>query len=175
MNGQPYPVSITSIAQGQLKWRRCSALGVEVFILALLVATAAWARRPVTRLSGHWTITIGPAEVLRGTWTAQISARKPNRAQGYWRLLSENGEILSEGKWWVRKNSHGWHGTWKVRNGDSQPINGVWHANISSSTTSTFAEVLKSTASKILTGNWQRPGYAGNWWVRGPSRREQQP
>ncbi len=139
-------------------------------MLALMATSVALARRPVIRLSGHWTATTGPAQVLRGTWTAEISPKKPNEAHGYWRLLSESGDILLEGKWWARKTGHGWHGTWKARSGDSQPFTGVWRASISSSNTETFAKMLKSTARKILTGNWQYGGYAGGWWLRGPEQ-----
>jgi hypothetical protein len=141
-----------------------------IFVLALLVASGAFARKPVTRLRGSWTATAGPGQVFTGTWTAETTERKPNEARGYWTLLSAGGDIRAEGRWSARKTGHRWHGTWTARSGDGPPFSGSWSADINgSSAEETFAAMLKSTATKIVTGSWEYGAYAGNWWLRGPS------
>lgn len=140
-----------------------------IFVLALLVGSWALARQPLARLRGSWTATVGPAQVFTGTWTAEVSSRKPNQAHGYWTLLAADGTIRAEGKWSARKAGQGWHGTWTARSGDGRPISGSWSANISGAGGETFGDMLKSTATKIVTGAWQHGIYAGNWWLRGPS------
>lgn len=167
MARQCYPAEMDPLQRRRAAWGRRAAAGAAICLLALLATSAALARRPVTWLTGHWTATNGPAQVLRGTWSAEISPRKPNEAHGYWRLFSENGEMLVQGKWSARKTGHGWNGTWKAQSGDSQPMKGKWHASISGSNKETFVEMLKSTDKKIVTGNWEHADYAGNWWLRG--------
>jgi hypothetical protein len=141
-----------------------------IFLLALLVGACALAQKPKARLRGSWTATISPTQVFTGTWTAEVSSRKANEAHGYWTLLAADGTIRAEGRWSARKTGRSWHGTWTARNGDGRPFSGSWSANINgSSDEETFADMLKSTATKILTGSWQRGVYAGKWWLRGPS------
>lgn len=138
-----------------------------VLAVVLVVGCCAWAKKSPRVLRGRWTATDGPGQIYRGTWSAVVTSRKPNEAQGYWSLLSSGGQILGAGRWSAKKTGDGWQGTWKARDGDHRPVAGKWKADINSSGDGTLAGMLKSTASKIVDGNWQFGGAGGNFWLRG--------
>jgi hypothetical protein len=146
-----------------------SAAATRAFLLAIvfLVSSCAWAKKSPEVLRGRWTATDGPGQILRGTWSAVVTSRKPDAAQGYWNMLSADGQILGAGRWSAKKTGHGWQGIWKARDGAHRPISGTWKADISSPGDGTLAEMLKSTASKIVDGHWQYDDHGGNWWLRG--------
>lgn len=152
-------------------------VATRAFVLAvvLLVGCCAWAKKSPKVLRGRWTATDGPGQIFRGTWSAVITSRKPDAAQGYWSMLSASGQILGAGHWSAKKTGHGWQGTWKARDGNHRPVSGKWDADISSPSDSTLAKMLESTATKIVDGHWQYGGHGGKWWLHGSTQPSFQP
>ena len=63
-------------------------------IFGLIVGFCALAQQASPVLLGSWTATTSPNQIFRGTWSAQVSLRSPNRAFGSWTLVNEAGDVL---------------------------------------------------------------------------------
>ena len=121
------------------------------FAFGLIVAFCALAQQASPVLLGSWTATAGPNQIFRGTWSAQVSLRSPNRAIGSWTLLNEAGDVLREGTWSAQKTGQRWQGTWTARPMKGQLLSGTWAADAASLNAESLAEMLKSTATKEVT------------------------
>jgi len=115
---------------------------------------------------------MGPAQVFRGTWSAQSSSPNPNAARGSWTLLSDAGDILLAGTWSARKTGQGWEGTWTARPAKGQLLSGTWTADPTNLNAKSFAEMLKGTATKEVAGWWRSGRYEGNWWLKGSPKQD---
>jgi len=143
-----------------------------IFGLLLCFCTLAQQVSPV--LLGSWTATGGPNQIFRGTWSAQVSIHSPNRAIGSWTLLNEAGDVLLEGTWSAQKTGKSWQGTWTARATKGGSFSGTWTADVANLNAESFAEMLKSTATKEVSGSWRSGRHQGNWWLKGsrqPPRR----
>src|ERR1700751_6343200 len=129
-------------------------LGSFVFGLILCSCTLAQQASPV--LLGSWTATATPNQIFRGTWSAQVSLHSPNRAIGSWILLNEAGDVLLEGTWSAQKTGKSWQGTWTARPMKGQLLSGTWTADAASLNADSLAEMLKSAATKEVTGSGGR-------------------
>jgi hypothetical protein len=118
-------------------------------------------------LYGRWTATAGPSQIFRGTWSAEISPRNANEAQGSWTLVNDSGEVTLEGTWLARKTGSHWRGTWRARTSHGRLFSGSWDAHLPDSKNQTFADLLKRTVEEEVAGFWQSGGYQGNWWLTG--------
>ena len=144
------------------------------FVFVLILGLCALAQQVSPVLLGSWTATAGPNQIFRGTWSAQVSLRSPNRAIGSWTLLNEAGDVLLEGTWSAQKTGKGWQGTWTARTTKGGSFSGTWNADAASLNVQSFAEMLKSTAAKEVAGSWRSGRHQGNWWLKGsrqPPRR----
>ena len=137
------------------------------FAFGLIVGFCALAQQVSPVLLGSWTATAGPSQIFRGTWSAQVSLRSPNRAIGSWTLLNEAGDVLLEGTWSAQKTGQHWQGTWTARPMKGQLLSGIWTADAASSNAESLAELLKSTATKEATGSWRSGRHQGNWSLKG--------
>jgi hypothetical protein len=135
-----------------------------IFGLILGVCTLAQEVSPV--LLGSWTATAGPKQIFRGTWSAQASLHNSNRAIGSWTLLNETGEVVLEGTWTAQKTGQRWQGTWTARPMKGQSLSGTWTADATSLNAESLAEMLKSTATKEVTGSWRSGRHQGNWSLK---------
>jgi hypothetical protein len=136
------------------------------FIAAIALASCALAQQTPQQLNGKWTATAA-SQVYRGTWTADISSRSPNAAQGDWTLLAGDGELAAEGTWSARKSARAWQGTWSARAGNGRPLSGSWSTSISDPKVKTFAAMLQATMKEEIEGAWQTGASAGSWWLQG--------
>jgi hypothetical protein len=137
-------------------------------VLALFVGSSALAQQVSPVLSGTWTATAGPTQVLRGTWSGQTSPHSPNVARGSWTLLNEAGdEILMQGTWSAQKIAQGWRGTWTARILNGRSFSGTWNADMAGFGGKTIEEMLERTTTKEIAGWWRSGGYQGNWWLKG--------
>ena len=118
-------------------------------------------------LYGRWTATAGPSQIFRGTWSAEISPRNANEAQGSWTLVNDSGEVTLEGTWSARKTGSRWTGTWRARTSHGRLFSGSWDAHLPESKKQTFADLLKRTVEEEVAGFWQSGRYQGNWWLTG--------
>jgi hypothetical protein len=141
-------------------------------ILGLILSFCALAQEASPVLTGSWTATVSPAQVFRGTWSAQSSSPNPNAARGSWTLLSDAGDILLAGTWSVRKTGQGWEGTWTARPAKGQLLSGTWTADPTNLNAKSFAEMLKGTATKEVAGWWRSGRYEGNWWLKGSPKQD---
>jgi hypothetical protein len=137
------------------------------FVFGLIVGFSALAQQVSPVLLGSWTATAGPSQIFRGTWSAQTSLHNANRALGSWTLLNEAGDVLLEGTWSAQKTGNGWQGTWTARATKGQSFSGTWTADAASLNAESLAEMLKSTATKEVTGSWRSGRYQGNWSLKG--------
>jgi len=136
-------------------------------VFALIVGICALAQQVSPVLLGSWTATAGPNQIFRGTWSAQVSLHSPNRAIGSWTLLNEAGDVLLEGTWSAQKTGKGWQGTWTARVTKGESFSGTWTADVANLNADSFAEMLKSTATKEVAGSWRSGRHQGNWWLKG--------
>jgi hypothetical protein len=134
----------------------------------LVLGLCALAQEAPPVFHGRWTATVGPAQVLVGTWTGQASPGRPNVVQGSWTLLGETGQILLEGTWSAQRTRLGWQGTWSARALHGQAFSGTWRADIADLNGKTLEEMLEWTAEKQIAGSWRSGRYQGNWWLKGP-------
>jgi hypothetical protein len=118
-------------------------------------------------LYGNWTATAGPSQIFRGTWSARISARSLNQAEGSWTLVNDSGDLMLQGTWMARKTGSGWQGIWRARTTEGQLFSGKWEADLPESVDQTFAALLRRTSEKEVAGSWQSGGNRGNWWLTG--------
>ena len=139
-----------------------------IFAIALFLATGALAQQASPLFRGSWTATAGRSQVLRGSWSGQALARRPNAARGSWTLLTETGQILLEGTWSAQKTRLGWEGTWAARIRHGRAFSGTWKADIAELRGKTFQDMLKWTAEKEVAGSWRSGRYQGNWWLNAP-------
>ena len=116
-------------------------------------------------LYGRWTATAGPSQIFRGTWSAEISPRNANEAQGSWTLVNDSGEVTLEGTWSARKTGSHWTGSWRARTSHGRLFSGSWDAHLPDSNNQTFGNLLKRTIEKEVSGFWQSGRYQGNWWL----------
>ena len=143
-----------------------------IFGVLLCFCTLAQQVSPV--LLGSWTATSGPNQIFRGTWSAQVSLHSPNRAIGSWTVVNEAGDVLLEGTWSAQKTGLHWQGTWTARPMKGQSVSGTWTADAASLNVESLSEMLKSTATKEVTGSWRSGRYQGKWSLkslRQPPRR----
>jgi len=148
---------------------RESGVGMKVgsFVFGLIVGFCALAQQASPVLLGSWTATAGPNQIFRGTWSAQVSLNNPNRAIGSWTLLNEAGDVLLEGTWSTQKTGQHWQGTWTARATKGASFSGTWSAAAASLNAESLAEMLKSTATKAVTGSWRSGRHEGNWSLKG--------
>jgi hypothetical protein len=99
-------------------------------------------------LLGSWTATAAPNQIFGGTWSAQASLHNPNRALGSWTLINDAGDVIRPMK--------------------GQSLSGSWTADAISLNAESLAEMLKSTATKEVTGSWRSGRHQGNWSLKGP-------
>jgi hypothetical protein len=150
-----------------------SARGLRVgmktwsLIFGLILGSCVLAQEPLPVLVGSWTATAGPNQIYGGTWSAQTSLHDPNAARGAWSLLNEAGEILQTGTWSAQKTGQGWQGTWTARPMKGQSVSGTWTADAANLNAESFAEMLKRTATKEVSGSWRSGRHQGNWWLKG--------
>jgi hypothetical protein len=137
------------------------------FVFGLILAFCAHAQQASPVLLGSWTAAPSPNQIFRGTWSAQVSLHNPNRAIGSWTLLSEAGDVLLEGTWSAQKTGQHWQGTWTARPMKGQLLSGTWTADAASLSVDSLAEMLKSTATKEVSGSWRSGRYQGNWSLKG--------
>jgi hypothetical protein len=136
-------------------------------VFGLIVSFSALAQQVSPVLLGSWTASASPNQIFHGTWSAQVSLRSPNRAIGSWTLLNEAGDVLLEGTWTAQKTGQRWQGTWTARPMKGQLLSGSWTADAASLNADSLAEMLKSTATKEVTGSWRSGRYQGNWSLKG--------
>jgi hypothetical protein len=145
---------------------------LESFVFGLILGFCALGQQASPVLLGSWTATAGPGQIFRGTWSAQVSLHSPNRAIGSWTVVNEAGDVLLEGTWSAQKTGLRWQGTWTARPMKGQSLSGIWTADAASLNVESLSEMLKSTATKEVTGSWRSGRYQGNWWLKGsPSKK----
>ena len=141
-------------------------------VFGLILCSCALAQQVSPVLLGSWMATAGPNQIFRGTWSAQVSLHNPNRAIGSWTLLNEAGDVVLEGTWTAQKTGQRWQGTWTARPMKGQLLSGTWTADAASLTVDSLADMLKSTATKEVTGSWRSGRYQGNWSLKdAPSKK----
>ncbi len=140
---------------------------LQCLLMSLPLVWCVLAQETPGVLHGTWTATAGPAQVFRGSWSAEISARTPNAAQGSWTLLNDSGEVTLSGTWSAKKTHASWQGTWSASSTLSRPISGTWDADISGTKDKTFVDMLSRTREKEIAGFWQSGRNHGNWWLKG--------
>lgn len=136
-------------------------------IFGLILCSCAHAQQVSPVLLGSWTATASPNQIFRGTWSAQTSLHNANRAIGSWTLVNDAGDVLLEGTWSAQKTGQRWQGTWTARPMKGQLLSGTWTADAASLNVESLAEMLKSTATKEVTGSWRSGHYQGNWLLKG--------
>jgi len=72
-----------------------------------------------------------------------------------------------EGTWSAQKTGKGWQGTWTARTAKGQSFTGTWTADLATQNAESFAEMLKTTATKEVAGSWRSGSQQGNWWLKG--------
>ena len=142
------------------------ALGSFALILSLGVTAFAPAQAASVELHGSWTATEGSNRTFWGTWTAEVSADKPNTAEGSWALLNEGGQILLEGTWAANKTRLGWQGAWATRTLAGQSLSGTWSAEIAGSNGKTLKQMLEWTLDKDIRGSWHSGHDQGQWRLK---------
>jgi len=146
-----------------------------ILTLSLLAGCGALAQEASPIFTGSWTATVGPTQVLRGTWSAEASPKTLNAARGSWTLLNDAGEIQLQGTWSAQKSGQGWQGTWAARSANGQALSGTWGADSANQDAKSFAEMLKNTVTKDVAGWWRAGRYRGNWWLKGSPQKLQSP
>jgi len=116
---------------------------------------------------GMWIATAGQ-RTLRGRWWASGNSGSHNAASGSWTLLSDSNQIVLEGTWSARKSAQGWQGTWSARTDRGVPFSGTWISNVPEINAKTFEDLLAATATKQVSGSWQKGHMQGNWWMQAP-------
>jgi len=143
-----------------------SRLKLSKLLITLLLLHCTLAQEAGPALHGMWTATAG-AQVFRGSWSAEISQRSPDTAQGSWTLLNDSGEVVLQGTWSAKRTGSQWQGTWRARMTQTQSFGGTWNADMTGSKGKTFADLLQRTLEKQVAGSWQTGSYGGNWWLKG--------
>jgi hypothetical protein len=141
---------------------------VWTLIFGLILCFCTLAQEDSSVLLGSWTATAVPDQIFGGTWSAEASLHNPNRALGSWTLINNAGDVILEGTWSAQKSGQRWQGTWTARPMRGRSFSGTWTADATSTTAESLAEMLKSTATKEVTGSWQSGRHQGNWSLKGP-------
>jgi hypothetical protein len=81
--------------------------------------------------------------------------------------VNEAGDVLLEGTWSAQKTGLRWQGTWTARPMKGQSLSGTWTADAASLNVESLSEMLKSTATKEVSGSWRSGRYQGNWSLKG--------
>jgi hypothetical protein len=136
------------------------------FVLALFVSSCALAQEASPVFHGSWTATVGPTQVLRGTWSGGTSPKSQNVARGSWTLSSDAGDVLLEGTWSAEKTGQGWRGVWTARTLNGPSLSGTWNADLPGFGGKTIENMLERTAAKEVAGWWRSGHYQGNWWLK---------
>ena len=141
-------------------------LGSIALLVALGLTASSLAQQSPVELHGSWTATGGSNRTFWGTWTAQVSADKPNTAEGSWALLNEGGQTLLEGTWAANKTRLGWQGAWAARTLAGQSLSGTWSADIGGSNGKTLKQMLEWTLDKDILGSWHSGHDQGKWRLK---------
>jgi hypothetical protein len=136
-------------------------------ILGVILCFCTLAQEDSPVLLGSWTATAAPNQIFGGAWSAQASLHNPNRALGSWTLINEAGDVILEGMWSAQKSGQRWQGTWTARPMKGQSLSGTWTADTVNLNAESLAEMLKSTATKRVTGLWRSGRHQGNWRLKG--------
>jgi hypothetical protein len=131
-------------------------------LVALLLVQRMLAQDVGSVLNGTWIATSGP-QVWRGTWSAAISERTPDAAQGSWTLLNDSREVVLQGTWSAKRSGPHWHGTWRARATPGASLSGTWDADVTSPTAKNFADMLQLTIERQIGGWWRTVVHEGNW------------
>jgi len=145
---------------------------VWTLIFGLILCFCTLAQEDSSVLLGSWTATAVSNQIFGGTWSAEASLHNPNRALGSWTLIDGAGDVILEGTWSAQKLGQRWQGTWTARPRKGQLLSGSWTADATSPTTESLAEMLKSTATKEVTGSWRSGRNQGNWSLKGPQTKK---
>lgn len=117
-------------------------------------------------IRGTWTATLGPSQVLHGTWTAQSSSGQPNAAHGSWTVVRA-GNVVLAGTWAAAKTHRSWEGSWTGRTMEGRTFSGTWGAYLENWQGKTFQDLLEKTLTEEVSGWWRSGREQGNWWLRG--------
>jgi hypothetical protein len=85
---------------------------------------------------------------------------------GSWTATAGSNQIF-RGTWSAQRTGKSWQGTWTARPIKGQLLSGTWTADAASLNGDSLAEMLKSTATKEVTGSWRSGRYQGNWSLKG--------
>ena len=126
---------------------------------------------PPAVLRGSWVAT-SQKQVLRGVWSAQLSADAPNAAIGSWAILSTANQIVLQGTWSAEKSLRGWEGTWTARTstpsgGAGESFSGTWQASLKDFEGRNLADMLRGTMMQEIAGTWSSKGLSGSWSLKG--------
>ncbi len=135
-------------------------------ILALVMCAATLGAQPVPLFHGTWTATLGPKQVLHGTWRGRALPGRPNVGEGTWMLIRA-GNVVMGGTWRAEKAPRRWQGTWSGRTMDGRRLRGTWGAYLQEWSGKTFQEMLERTMQHEVAGWWESGRAQGHWWLRG--------
>jgi hypothetical protein len=140
-----------------------------VVLAALLVVTVS-AQSPST-LRGGWSATVGPNQVLQGTWTADLTSAAPDTARGSWTLVNQSNRIAAQGTWSAVKTEKVWSGTWQARvaterGATGRLFSGSWKTRIAGSDGQSLSDLLQKTFREQVSGQWASGRLAGMWSLR---------
>jgi len=144
---------------------------VSALVVLAALATAALGATQRPAMYGLWTATAGAA-VLHGKWSAQVLLTSPNSVIGSWALLSDGGEVTTQGTWSAKRVGGDWRGTWQAKVQPSgATFTGSWQAAPPSDFHGkTFEDLLRATDHLQISGYWKsRGGSAGAWWLKPPA------
>jgi hypothetical protein len=141
---------------------------VWTLISGLILCFCTLVQEDSSVLLGSWMATTVPNQIFGGTWSAEASLHNPNRALGSWTLINNAGDVILEGTWSAQKSGLRLQGTWTARPMKGRSLSGTWTADATNPTAESLAEMLKSTATKEVTGSWQSGRHQGNWSLKGP-------
>jgi hypothetical protein len=149
----------------QLGNRRGVVLALTLAIAALASSQESAPTNHAKNWRGMWIATAGQ-RTFRGRWWATADTNSHNAAAGSWTLLSDSNQIVLEGTWSARKSAQGWRGTWSARTNRGSPFSGTWTSNLPEINAKTFEDLLTATASKQISGSWQKGHMQGDWWLQ---------
>jgi hypothetical protein len=143
-------------------------------VLALLVCTGTFGWQSVPVFHGTWEATIGPQEVLHGTWTGRTLPGRPNAGEGSWTIVNA-GRVVLAGSWRAEKVPRRWEGSWSGRTMNGGSLGGTWGAYLEEWSGKTFQDMLRRTLQEEVSGWWQSGRDQGYWWLKGSSSQESTP
>jgi len=133
-------------------------------LAAATVFPAAARQQQTSSVHGSWTATAGARPAFQGTWSAELRAKTPNAAAGAWTLVDNRGRVVADGTWSATRTAGSWSGAWSARASGGPARSGTWRADVEGRPT-TFADLLRSTLEKQLTGAWRSAGRQGRWFL----------